>query len=127
MEYLKIENTYICLSYRHIHRHIHIKDKMPSPDFYGTDRVLQDDFTGYLRREMYLMYHAITRLELWNELSKYTPDPEKGFIWSDDPLIKKITDTQEIKASGHTGASLAMCFRTMEYIAKNGWDEFKKN
>ncbi len=100
---------------------------MPSmPDFYGTDRAQDIDFSEYLRYEQYVMYRTITRLELWEKLSKYTPDPEKGFMWSNGQIIKEISDDPDVRASAHSGASMAMCLRTMEFIAKNGWDEFKK-
>lgn len=65
------------------------------------------------------MYDAITRLDLWSWLQKFTPEKDKGFMFTMTPEIMAIgTETNEM---GHSGSSFAFCMRNMEVIAKKGW------
>ncbi len=71
------------------------------------------------------MYDAISRLNLWDWLSHFTPEAGKGFMFSSNPEITAIG--QAIEADGHSGASFAICMRQMEFIAKQGWIEYYRN
>lgn len=68
-------------------------------------------------------YDAITRLNLWNELSEYSPEPNKGFMFSTSPLLDKINSEMKY-IDDHSGASYALTMRVMEFIAKNGWKSY---
>ena len=66
-------------------------------------------------------YDAITRLNLWKELSDFTPNKDEGFMFTSHPLIHKINS--ELRLLGeHSGSSYGWMMRTMEFIAKKGWN-----
>lgn len=68
------------------------------------------------------MYDAITKLDLWLWLEKFTPEAGKGFMFTMTPEIMAIG--RETDVMGHSGASFAFCMRHMEIIAKQGWIEY---
>lgn len=68
------------------------------------------------------MYDAITKLELWNWLERFTPDPNKGYMFTITPEIQEIA--KQTDEMGHSGSSFAFCMRHMEKIAKVGWIEY---
>jgi hypothetical protein len=84
-------------------------------------------FTGHPDENILMtMYNTITELKLWNWLSEYFPEEKKGFMFSSAPEIQEIIH-HDPNASIHSGASFAICLREMEYIAKNGWNNYCKN
>jgi hypothetical protein len=69
-------------------------------------------------------YQTITDLELWDWMKTYEPEEGKGFIFSNHDNITKIGNTMK---TGHSGASYGWTMRSLESIAKNGWDKFVEN
>lgn len=83
----------------------------------------QGNFSGHPDHLMLKnMYAAITRLDLWDWLTNFTPEEGKGFMFTDTPEIQAIG--VETDAMGHSGASFALCMRHMEKIAKGGWIDY---
>jgi hypothetical protein len=81
------------------------------------------DFTGHSEQKMLTnMCDAISELNLWGWLSTFTPEEDKGFMWSSAPEINKIGHHPKVDSDGHSGASFAWCIRNMEIIAKKGWN-----
>jgi hypothetical protein len=80
---------------------------------------------GYLQNA----HWAITTCELWDWMRTYSPDKTKGFLLSQTPPeLNRIYDKmleQDI-AHGHSGVSHALTMRAMEFIAKNGYEEYRK-
>ena len=73
-----------------------------------------------LERELLTDAHqAITECDLWDWMKTYTPD--KGFVFSSHPNLDRINAA--MKYTGHSGTSYGWTMRTMENIAKLGWDE----
>ena len=70
------------------------------------------------------MYDAITDLNLWNWLENFTPEKDKGFMWSSSPEIGHIGHHPKVDSDGHSGASFAWTMRHMEVIAKKGWIDY---
>ena len=68
-------------------------------------------------------YDAITRLNLWKELSQFSPSKDEGFMFTSHPLIHKINCEMKL-LSEHSGSSYGWVMRTMEFIAKNGWNNY---
>jgi hypothetical protein len=62
-------------------------------------------------------------------MATYEPDIEKGFAFSMEPVLdiinKKMSENQYIYES-HSGCSYACTMRSMEYIAKNGYEAFRE-
>jgi hypothetical protein len=71
-------------------------------------------------------YDAITKLNLWNDLSQYTPEQNKGFMFSSSPLLSQITSEMKLM-DDHSGSSYGLTMRVMEFISKNGWDSYVKS
>jgi hypothetical protein len=73
-----------------------------------------------LERELLTDAHqAITECDLWDWMKTYTPD--KGFVFSSHPNLDRINAA--MKYTGHSGTSYGWTMRTMENIAKLGWDK----
>jgi hypothetical protein len=104
------------------HNKIKAKNKMTST--HNFDFIQESD-----ERNMYLDAHkSITRCELWDWLKTYTPDPNKGFMYSTPPPeMQRINEAIDSTPSGpnHSGASYGHTMRVMQYIAKNGYDSYK--
>ena len=72
-----------------------------------------------LEREMLAdAYQAITACDLWDWMKTYTPD--QGFMFSSHPNLDRINAA--MKYGGHSGTSYGWMMRTMENIAKLGWN-----
>jgi len=56
---------------------------------------------------------------VWTHLSKYSPPENRGFMFSygDDRIVSLVQNNME---TGHSGTSLGMIMRHIEFIAKNG-------
>tara|TARA_R110002072_G_scaffold280876_1_gene443313 strand:+ start:6280 stop:6573 length:294 start_codon:yes stop_codon:yes gene_type:complete len=63
----------------------------------------------------------------WEFLKTFEPHKNKGFMFSDHPILSNISRAVEKCNHGHSGASWGMTMRTMECIAKNGWDDYVTN
>ena len=73
------------------------------------------------------MFQAIDKTQ--NGWERIKQDPGKnGFFASDKPDVKKLLDeiTSHMKLlGGHSGYSMAMCLRTMQFIAKDGVEKHR--
>ena len=58
----------------------------------------------------------------WTALK--THDPEKSFMWDTHGELWHII--RKNMSKNHSGASMALCLRDLECIAKNGWGEYIK-
>jgi hypothetical protein len=72
-------------------------------------------------------YAAVSQLELWSWLKDFEPAANEGFAWSEHPNVIRIGEKMESlpNSPGHSGSSFAITMRHMEYIAKNGLDQYK--
>ena len=68
-------------------------------------------------------YKAVARAEAWSLLRNFTGD---SFILSVDPQITDLmTRVDNEYSGGHSGASMGCTMRHMEYIAKNGFTNYR--
>ena len=67
-------------------------------------------------------YDAVTTENLWDFLKNASPPEDKGFMFWDAPELGRIYKHMEVM--GHSGCSHAITMRTIEYIAKHGWDKY---
>ncbi len=65
---------------------------------------------------------AITSCGLWEWLRDYNPEEGKGFAFSTDPNLDRISNA--MKYQGHSGSSWAWTMRTMQQVARIGWDKY---
>ena len=69
------------------------------------------------------MDDAITECGLWDWLKTFEPKKDEGFMFTDNQNIDKISS--KLKYDGHSGHSFAWCLRTIQTIAKKGWDTYR--
>ena len=70
-------------------------------------------------------YQAITACDLWPWMKTFRPDEGKGFMFTSHPNLDRIE--KEMTFGGHSGASWGWTMRTMEAIAKRGWNAVKND
>ena len=75
-------------------------------------------------REMLVnAWQAITSTELWDFVKQDTDT----FMFSSDPRINIIGNKMvELGYGGHSGSSFGWTMRNMQFIAKHGEEEYKK-
>lgn len=71
-------------------------------------------------------YSVINNLEKWDFLRDYIVDPEKGYCFDTNPTVLQILNEIEEKHPGHSGTTLGLTIRSMEYIAKHGFRKFRR-
>jgi hypothetical protein len=59
-----------------------------------------------------------SNIDVWDYLSKYSPEEGKGFMFSADPIVSQIVNEMEV---GHSGSSMGWTMRQLELIAKAGF------
>ena len=78
-------------------------------------------------RKMYTSaYNVIDRMEAWNILRDTDPG-DNGFMFSKNPELKKIMkEIADMYVGGHSGLSMGITMRVMQYIAINGYDKYRE-
>jgi len=73
-------------------------------------------------------YNAVEKTDgAWEWLKRPDVPPEdKGFMFCGDPMLNQIMKNMEM-AGYHSGASFAYTMRTMEMIAKYGWNRYLRS
>lgn len=102
-------------------------------DYFGIDECAVNggfEFADNWSRPYYKSAHqAISRCELWNWLQTYKPEEGRGFMFATNvPELDRLNEEMEKDPvnGGHSGASYGCTMRSMEFIAKNGYQAFKK-
>lgn len=71
-------------------------------------------------------YDETTKMDMWNFFTAESPPDSLGYMFWDCPKVITLKTALD-DLDGHSGASLALCLRNIEYIAKNGWDLYLTN
>ncbi len=73
-------------------------------------------------------HKAITLCELWDWMRIYEPEPNRGFMWSKTPELDRLNKQMWYDPinGDHSGSSYGAIMRDMEYIAKKGYENFKR-
>ena len=73
-------------------------------------------------------HKAISICELWNWMRIYEPPPNKGFMWSQPTELERINQQmwKDPINGNHSGSSYGFIMRDMEFIAKNGYENYKR-
>jgi hypothetical protein len=69
-------------------------------------------------------YRAVTLCAAWDWLKEFKPHPNEGFMFTTEMTVAEIH--MRMKHRGHSGSSFAWTMRTMQSIAKHGWEGHKK-
>ena len=75
------------------------------------------------RRMMDHAYKETTKLNLWDFFKQESPPDDLGYMFWDCSELDELRDTLD-ELDGHSGASLGYCLRSIEYIAKQGWNSY---
>jgi hypothetical protein len=72
-------------------------------------------------------HKAITLCELWHWLRIYKPIKDKGFMYYQAAELDKLQEQMSKDPINdlHSGSSYGFIMREMEYIAKNGYDNYR--
>ena len=72
-------------------------------------------------------HKAISICELWNWMRIYEPPPNKGFMWCSVAELDRLNQQmwKDSINGNHSGASHSYILREMQYIAKNGYQNYK--
>jgi hypothetical protein len=69
-------------------------------------------------------HQAITAVEAWPFMKSFSG---QSFMLSNNPMVSQITKKMlELGYDGHSGSSFGWTMRSMEFLAKNGKEEFLK-
>ena len=72
---------------------------------------IQDNHT---REMLESAYEAIQISGYLDYFKNFTPEENKGFMWTSDRIINMIKDLVETSYNGHSGASLAFTLRQLQ-------------
>ena len=85
----------------------------------GDFSFIQSDY----EREMLVdAYSAISVTNSWEAMAQEVGPG--GFMFTNPDYLKPIT--KAMKYTGHSGSSMSLTLRAMQYIAINGWDNYVK-
>jgi hypothetical protein len=71
-------------------------------------------------------YNTITRLQKWDYLRDYIISEKTGYMFSTESTINELMNQINTDYElGHSGCSMGCTMRTMDLIAKNGFDSFR--
>jgi hypothetical protein len=70
--------------------------------------MIKDGITAVIRASQ------ATGIDMWDYLKSYTPEADKGFMFSDDATIGRIFQFMEV---GHSGTSYGWTMRQLQRIA----------
>ena len=65
-------------------------------------------------------YEAITATNNWDNVKNFNGE---SFMFSSEPWVSNIMSAMHYRDQ-HSGASFGMTLRSMEFIAKHGWDAY---
>jgi hypothetical protein len=84
------------------------------------------DFSFVKDKETRIMfddaYQAITKAEAWDYMK--TDPGDGGYMFTQSDMLAKINT--KMTYDGHSGASYGWTMRTMQHLARTGWEAFVK-
>ena len=69
-------------------------------------------------------FKAVSNCEAWNYLKTFNPESDMGFMFTRDNIVNSIGVECEKLGADHSGASFAMCMRSMQFISQQVWNKF---
>jgi hypothetical protein len=70
-------------------------------------------------------YKVVHNLEKWDFLKEFEPE-DTGFMFSNNQTAISIMNHVDEDYQGHSGGTIGLTMRVIQYIAKNGYNEYKK-
>jgi hypothetical protein len=69
---------------------------------------------------------TLNRLEAWYLLRNFIPEEKQGFMFNRDESMRNVMSEIDNDYGGHSGSSIAITCRHLEFIAKNGIHQYVK-
>jgi len=69
---------------------------------------------------------TLNRLEAWYLLRNFIPEEKQGFMFNRDERMRNVMSEIDNDYGGHSGSSIAITCRHLEFIAKNGIHQYVK-
>lgn len=69
---------------------------------------------------------TLNRLEAWYLLRNFIPEEKQGFMFNRDESMRNVMSEIDNDYGGHSGSSIAITCRHLEFIAKNGIQQYVK-
>jgi hypothetical protein len=69
---------------------------------------------------------TLNRLEAWYLLRNIIPEEKQGFMFNRDKNMRNVMSEIDKDNGGHSGSSIAITCRHLEFIAKNGIQQYVK-
>ncbi len=85
----------------------------------GTFDWIRDSMDRFMAEEAYKVLESDPNA--WNWMATVEPPSNTGYMFWNDPYLKKITANMD---DGHSGASYAISLRVAQKMAKMGWDRW---
>jgi len=82
------------------------------------------NMNAYQKEILISAINSVTRLEAWDDLKKIIPQEDLGFSFDQSSLIRKIENGIYEDYDDHSGGTIAWTMRQLEFIAKNGIDDY---
>jgi hypothetical protein len=98
-----------------------------SHEYFGDGEFNFDFVSSHSQLYFKSAHKAITNCEMWNWLRNFQVDENRGFMFTQGvPELSRISEemAKDPVNEGHSGASYGCTMRSMDYIAKNGYDAF---
>jgi hypothetical protein len=100
--------------------------EVPAPKIPHSDLPSTPDFSfmdEHSCEMVFSAYRVIHQLEGWHILANFT---EESFMFSQNPNVSRLMDAVAAAySSGHSGSSMGFTMRQLEYIANNGFSNYK--
>lgn len=96
-------------------------------EYFGDGEFNYDFVSSYSQLYYKSAHKAITNCEMWNWLRNFQVDEDRGFMFTKGVHgLERISEemAKDPINQGHSGASYGCTMRSMDYIAKNGYDAF---
>ena len=100
---------------------------LPDTDNYINPEQVNDIKDEWSRKMIQDGIKTLNRLEAWYLFRNFIPEEKQGFVFNRDESIRNIMSEINNDYDGHSGSSIAITCRHLEFIAKNGIEQYIKD
>ena len=100
---------------------------LPDTDNYINPEQVNDIKDEWSRKMIQDGIKTLNRLEGWYLFRNFIPEEKQGFMFNRDESIRNIMSEINNDYDGHSGSSIAITCRHLEFIAKNGIEQYIKD
>ena len=101
-------------------------EHLPNNNNYIDPLLVNDIKDEWSRKMIQDGIKTLNRLEAWYLLRNFIPEEKQGFMFNRDESMRNVMSEIEKDYGGHSGSSMAITCRNLEFIAKNGIQQYIK-